>query len=223
MKTKIQDLNKKIKNDNSLEGTTRLEAFSDGVIAIVITLLIFEIKVPVINEFSNAGVINAIVGILPNLVGFLVSFVTVAIFWVNHHHFFHAIIKSDAGLLWYNNHLLFWITIIPFATAFLGNYPTIPLVIAMYGFVLFMAALAFLVMNWHVSFKTNLLPESVSYEVKLKEFRRAFLGVIVYGLAVPAVFIHPYISYAIFIMVPLYYFLPTRIHVAMGTDEVFKE
>jgi len=219
MKKNIQDTEiKKSNNDNALEGTSRLEAFSDGVFAIVITLLIFEIKVPEFKELSNAGAMRAIVEILPNLSGFLVSFVTVAIFWVNHHHFFHAIIKSDAGLLWYNNHLLFWITIIPFATAFLGNYPTIPLVIALYGFVLFMAALAFMIMNWHVSFKTNLLPETISTEIRWKEFRRALLGVIIYGLAVPAVFIHPYISYAIFILVPLYYFLPRRIHMVMGTE-----
>jgi uncharacterized membrane protein len=84
--------------------------------------------------------------VFPKLIGFLISFVTVAIFWVNHHHFFHPITKSNGALMWYNNHLLFWLAVVPFVTAFLGDYPTLPAVVALYGFVLFMAALTFTAM-----------------------------------------------------------------------------
>ncbi len=198
-------------NDTTLEGTGRIEAFSDGVIAIVVTLLVLEIRVPEIRELTNAAALSALVTIAPKLAGFFISFVTVAIFWVNHHHFFHPVTKSDGALLWYNNHLLFWLAVIPFVTAFVGDYPTIPLVVAVYGFVLFMAALAFTLMSGHVFFRSALLPESISVTTRTLQFRRAGIGVIVYGVSVFAAFVHPYIALAIFVMVPLYYFLPGRI------------
>src|SRR5882724_9134733 len=128
-----------------LEGTNRLEGFSDAVMAIVVTLLILEIKVPDLHNLTNGEVFSALVPVWPKLVSFFVSFFTVAIFWVNHHHFFHAIPKTDSALLWMNNALLFWITVVPFVTAFIGDYHTVPVVVALYGAVLCMAALAFAV------------------------------------------------------------------------------
>ena len=194
-----------------LEGTGRIEAYSDAVIAIVVTLLILEIHVPELVELTSHAAWEGLVHIFPKLVTFLLSFITVAIFWVNHHHFFHAIKKSDGALLWYNNHLLFWITVIPFATAFLGDYPMVPLVVALYAFVLCAGVAAFSLMTWHVFFRSNLLPDTTTMEARTFEFRRSSIGVFVYAAAIPAAFIHPYISFAIFILVPLYYFAPRRI------------
>lgn len=199
------------KSIEALEGTGRIEAFSDGVIAIIVTILILEIHVPEIHTLTNMGAWQAIIPILPKLAGFLISFVTVAIFWVNHHHFFHPIEKSNGALMWYNNHLLFWLAVVPFVTAFLGDYPTQPVIVALYGFVLFMAALAFTLMIHFVFFKSMLLPESVTPQVRKMQFKRSWIGVGLYGASVLLAFVHPYISLSIFVIVPLYYFFPRMI------------
>ncbi|MCX6703520.1 MAG: TMEM175 family protein [Candidatus Zambryskibacteria bacterium] len=192
----------------TLEGTERVEMFSDGVIAIIITILILEIHVPDITVLTNAGAWEAIVPIIPKLVTFLLSFVTVAIFWVNHHHFFYLIKKSDANLLWYNNHLLFWLAVIPFVTAFLGDYPALPLVVSLYGFVLFMGSLAFALMSNYVFFRSKLLPESVTVGMRKAQFKRSLLGVGLYAASALLAFVSVYISLALFVVVPVYYFLP---------------
>ncbi len=196
------------KKVDTLEGTVRIEAFSDAVVAIIVTILILEIRVPELHTLTNIDAWEALLSLAPKLVSFLVSFVTVAIFWVNHHHFFHPIEKSDGRLLWYNNHLLFWLAVVPFATALLGDYPTIPLVVALYGFVLCMSAIAFSLMTRYVFFHSRLLPESVSFATRTLQQRRSWLGVGCYGASVVLAFIHPSISVAIFVIIPLYYFLP---------------
>ncbi len=200
----------KKQHGQTLEGTGRIEAFSDAVVAIIVTILILELHVPQIAIFTNAGAWQAIVPILPKLATFLISFVTVAIFWVNHYHFFHPIEKADNGLLWHNNHLLFWLAVVPFVTAFLGDYPTISLVVALYGFVLFMGGTAFMLMLKHVFFHGDLLPASVSMAARKRQYKRALLGVVSYGLSVVLAFVSPYISLAIFVLIPLYYFLPEK-------------
>lgn len=200
------------KHTSSLEGTERVEMFSDGVIAIIITILILEIHVPEIHTATSFGVWEALMPIVPKLAGFLVSFVTIAIFWVNHHHFFHPIEKTDGKLLWYNNFLLLWLAIVPFVTAFLGDYPTISLVVALYAFVLSMAATAFAMMLHYVFFRSHLLPESISIKDRRFQYKRSLLGVLMYGSSVALAFVHPYISLAIFVLVPLYFFLPQKIN-----------
>lgn len=195
----------------ALEGTERIEAFSDAVIAIIVTILILEIHVPVINPLTNASAWHAVVAMLPKIVIFFISFLTVAIFWVNHHHFFHPIDKSNGALLWYNNHLLFWLAVIPFGTAFIGDYPTVSLVVAIYGFILSMGATAFMLMMRYVFFYSHLLPETVSLTSRKAQYKRVWFGVILYGASVPLAFVHPYISLIIFVILPLYYFLPQRI------------
>jgi uncharacterized membrane protein len=105
--------------------TTRLEAFSDGVIAIIVTLLVLEIKVPHLEAPSWAGFVAALAPLAPKLIGFAFSFFTVAIFWVNHHGFFHRLKHSTWRLLWHNNLLLFCLSIIPFTTAFV-RFPREP-------------------------------------------------------------------------------------------------
>lgn len=198
-------------NNEALEGTNRIEAFSDGVIAIIITILILEIHVPEIHDITNIGILHAITPIIPKLIVFLLSFIAVAIFWVNHHHFFHPIKKSNGALLWYNNHLLFWLAVVPFATAFLGDYPTLAPVVAFYGFVLFMSALAFTLMIDFVFFKSHLLSEEISIETRHIQYKRSLLGVGLYFSSIFLAFIHPYVSLSIFIIVPAFYFFPNMI------------
>jgi len=196
--------------DDHVYTTLRLEAFSDAVIAIIVTLLILELKIPVLQNHTNAEVATTLVNLAPKFISFAVSFVTICIFWVNHHHFMHAVRRPDRALLWYNNHLLFWLAVIPFATAFIGDYPSISLVVALYGFVLMMAAVAFSLMIYHAFFRGRLIHDHIADELRVQEFRRSRLGVVLYGASVLTAFVHPYISLAVFIVLPLYYFLPRQ-------------
>lgn len=191
--------------------TTRIETFTDAVIAIIATLLILEIKVPELHDVSTLGVLRSLVPIIPKFVSFAVSFTTICIFWVNHHHFMHSIQKTDNALPWYNNHLLFWLAVIPFVTAFIGDYPHVSFVVALYGFVFAMAGLAFALMGRHAFFKANLMHDHVPEELKKSEYRRAYFGVISYAIAVLTAFIHPSIALAIYLIIPLYYFMPRSI------------
>src|SRR5947208_1977124 len=125
-----------------LEGTGRMEAFFDAIIAIVMTLLVFEIHIPVLTGTSWQAVWAGLVTVAPEIIVFGLSFLILAIIWVNHHHFSHPLIGVDQKLLWYNNILLFWICIIPFATKFVGQYHSVPAVVAIYGFVMTMMAIS---------------------------------------------------------------------------------
>ncbi len=194
--------------DGLAPSTARLEAFSDGVIAIIVTLLIFEIKIPELHDASSVGVGSALWAIAPKFLGFVISFFTVCIFWVNHHYFMHALRRSDRSLLWYNNHLLFWLAIVPFVTAFVGDYPLQPMVIALYALVMMMSTVAFASMIHYVFFRGHLAGAHVSEGLKKQEFHRALFGAACYALAGVVAFIHPYISLAIFVVLPLYYVVP---------------
>src|SRR6516164_7618490 len=118
-------------------GTSRLEAFSDGVIAVIITIMVLELKVP------RDTTLTSLLGILPQFLAYLLSFVVVAIMWVNHHHMLHIARRADARLLWSNNNLLFWMSLVPFVTAYMGNNYRDPRAVALYGAVLFCCGASF--------------------------------------------------------------------------------
>lgn len=192
--------------------TARIEAFSDGVIAIIVTIMVLELKVPQLAEhFTRAEFLHEGQKLLPKLLAYAMSFVIVAIFWVNHHSFFHALKKSDGKLLWYNNFLLFWLSLLPFATAFMGEHPKCVEAIMCYGFVLLMAGLAFLVMGNYVLFKSDLISSEIGEGTKKRIYRRNFPGVILYTTSVLSAPFSIWISWAIFFIVPLYYFLPRQV------------
>ena len=191
-----------------LENTSRIEAFSDAIIAIAMTILILEVHVPVLPDTSTASVIQGLVEVLPHFLSFALSFVTLAVIWVNHHTFFHQIRGTDGKLQWYNNHLMFWVCVIPFATAFLGTHPFVPIVVALYGAVMAMMGLAFVLMVRYVFFKTDLLPESVSLRARRMEYRRSWIGVSLYTLSIPLALFMPVLSLILFAAVILIYFLP---------------
>ncbi len=121
--------------------TNRLEAFSDGVLAIIITIMVLELKQPASTEW------DALTHLLPVFLSYILSFIYVGIYWNNHHHLLHAAQKVSAGVLWANLHLLFWISLLPFATAWLGESHVRPIPTAFYGVILLMAALAWYILN----------------------------------------------------------------------------
>ena len=122
-------------------GTSRLEAFSDGVIAIIITIMVLELKVP------HGEDLHALLPVVPVLLSYLLSFIYVGIYWNNHHHLFHAVEKVSGPILWANLHLLFWLSVVPFATNWVGESHAAPVPTAIYGVTLLMAAVAFTILQ----------------------------------------------------------------------------
>ena len=192
-------------------GTTRIEAFSDGVFAIVVTLLVLELRVPHLPEnFTSAEVIKELVHLGPKFISFGLSFLVIAIFWVNHHQMFHSLEKTDRSLLWYNNLLLFTLSFVPFPTAFLGEYPTDMIPVMLYGFAMFSAAVSFNLMLRH-AVKAELFLPSISAQTMKESIRRGMLGPVIYFISIIGALISVYISLAVFILVPVFYFIPQKI------------
>lgn len=188
-----------------------MEAFSDGVFAIVVTLLVLELRVPSLPEnFSTQDVLKELLHLSPKFFSFAMSFVIVAIFWVNHHQFFHSLEKTDRAMLWYNNLLLFWLSFVPFPTAFIGEHPVSMIPVMLYGAVLFLAGVSFNLMLRH-AVKANLFHKSVSDEVLKQSIKRGVIGPVIYFVSVISAFISVYISLAIFLLVPVIYFIPQKI------------
>lgn len=196
---------------NYIPSTTRIEAFSDGVIAIIITIMVFEIKVPIgpIGD-SSREIINALMPITPKLLIYGLSFLVVAIFWVNHHTFFHSLARTDRALLWHNNHLLFWLSLVPFPTAFIGDHPYASISSMLYGGVLFMAAVAFDLMVYHAS-KADLHHESYRKRFARRVRIKSYFGPALYLLAILMALVSVKISLALYVIIPLLYFLPEKL------------
>ncbi len=194
--------------ENTLDNTVRVETFSDGVYAIVATLLVLELRVPVLSVINSTEFLHALRDLVPEFIAFAVSFFTVGIYWVNHHYFFHGVQKSDWKLLWSNNHHLFWIATIPFTTQIVGKYHTLKWAVGIYGFDMALAALSIMMMIHYVFFHSKLMYPGFPEERKRSEFRRGMRGVYLYFIASALAFINVYIALAIFIIVPLMYVIP---------------
>ena len=191
--------------------TGRMEAFSDGVFAIVVTLLVLELHVPdLVKQFSNTDALNALYNMLPKFVSFIVSFVVLAIYWVNHHQLFHSLEIADRPLLWYNNFLLFWLCFVPFPTAFIGEYPLGTVPVMLYGTILTLAGISFNMILRH-AVNAGLFKKTISHAVIKHSVKRGIWGPIIYGLSIIAAPISVYISLGIFIIVPILYFIPQKI------------
>ena len=182
--------------------TNRLEAFSDGVIAVIITVMVLELKVP------HVGTLQALLAVAPSLLVYALSFAVVAIMWVNHHQFIEKARRAEPALLWSNNNLLFWMSLIPFATAYLGENPTAPLAVATYGAVLMVTCIAFLLLQVVLGRQDRDDPKRKIEFDRLN--RKAALSIASYLVAGALAFISIYISFAIFVIIPALYFWPER-------------
>ena len=192
-------------------GTSRIEAFSDGVFAIVVTLLVLELRVPHLpDNYTSADVLTEILLLSPKFISFALSFLVIAIFWVNHHQMFHSIEKTDRAFLWYNNLLLFCMSFIPFPTAFIGEYPTGVVPVMLYGLAMFAAALSFNILLRY-AIKADLFYPSISKQTLRESVKRGKFGPVIYFISIAGALISVYISLAIFILVPIFYFIPQRI------------
>jgi uncharacterized membrane protein len=180
---------------------TRLEAFSDGVIAILITIMVLELKVP------HGTDLAALEPLLPVFLTYVLSFIYLGIYWNNHHHMFHVSDRVSGGILWANLHLLFWLSLVPFATGWMGENHFAPLPTAVYGAVLLLAGVAYLILQDTIIARQgpgSTLAAAVGKDVKGK------LSAALYVVAIPVAFFHEWISDAIYVLVALMWLVPDR-------------
>ncbi len=182
-------------------GKNRLEAFSDGVIAIIITIMVLELEVP---HGENAGVLRPLV---PVFLSYILSFVYLGIYWNNHHHMLHTVRQVTGPMLWANLHLLFWLSLVPFATGWMGENDFAAVPAALYGVVLLMAAIAYWVLQQLIiraQGRDSLLKRAVGGDWKGK------LSPVLYALAIAMAFTWRWVSLALYVLVALVWLVPDR-------------
>jgi len=179
----------------------RLAAFSDGVIAILITIMVLELKVPHGADWA------ALVGLVPSLLTYVMSFVYLAIYWNNHHHLLYTVARVDGLILWANSHLLFWLSLIPAATAWMGENLSAPVPTAVYGGVLLMPAIAYYLLQKAIVRRQgahSMLAKALGSDVKGK------ISPILYVAGIVLAFVSPWISIAIYALVAVMWLVPDR-------------
>ncbi|MGH9679253.1 MAG: TMEM175 family protein [Candidatus Acidiferrales bacterium] len=182
-------------------GKGRLEAFSDGVFAVIITIMVLELKVP------HGSDMAALRPVIPVFLSYVLSFVFVGIYWNNHHHMLHAVRRVNGYVLWANLHLLFWLSLVPFITAWMGENHRLAVPVALYGCVLFMAGLAYYILERGLIALQG--TDSALATAVGKDFK-GVLSVVIYATAVGLSFVNPSISIALYILVAVMWFIPDR-------------
>ncbi|HWJ90432.1 MAG TPA: TMEM175 family protein [Flavisolibacter sp.] len=199
-------------------GTTRVETFSDGVIAIIITIMVLSLKLPDINHPDSAWTVrHQLYRLIPYFVTYVFSFLMIGIFWVNHHHMFHMLDKTDERLLLLNLLFMFWMSLIPLSTAMMGANPRVPDSVALYGFIMLMTTMSFAIMRTY-TLKKNLVHKDENQEiaskirwVSLKARTKTYIGTAAYLCAVPLAYVNVYIAYFFFLVAPVIFFIPDGI------------
>jgi uncharacterized membrane protein len=180
---------------------TRLEAFSDGVLAIIITIMVLELKVP------HGESLQALLPLGPVFLSYVLSFIYVGIYWNNHHHMLHATHKVSGGMLWANLHLLFWLSLLPFVTGWMGENHFAALPTALYGGVLMMAGVAYWILARTIiatDGHESLLAAAIGKD------RKGIASVLLYALAIPLAFVSQWLAQAIYVGVALIWLVPDR-------------
>ncbi|MBC3862593.1 DUF1211 domain-containing protein [Undibacterium jejuense] len=181
--------------------TTRLEAFSDGVIAILITIMVLEMKVP------HGVELSVLWPLFPVFLSYVLSFIYVGIYWNNHHHMLHTCRKVTGGILWANLHLLFWLSLIPFATGWVGENHFTASPTALYGFVLLMSAIAYFILQQTIIASQG--PDSVLKKAVGNDWKGKISPVIYFSAMVIA-YLEPWLSMALYVIAALMWFVPDR-------------
>ena len=180
---------------------TRLEAFSDGVLAIIITIMVLELKVP------HGENLSVLAPLLPVFFSYVLSFVYIGIYWTNHHHMLHAVNRITGGVLWANLHLLFWLSLFPFVTGWMGENSFAQLPTALYGGVLLMAAIAYQVLVVTITREEG--PDSLLAKAVGKDFKGK-LSIVAYVVAIALCWFNQWAAQAIYVAVALVWLVPDR-------------
>ena len=182
-------------------GRGRLEAFSDGVIAILITIMVLELKVP------HEPTLDALLAITPVLCSYVLSFVHLGIYWNNHHHMLHATRRVNGRILWANLHLLFWLSLVPFVTEWMGGTHAAPLPTAMYGAVLWFSAIAYTILQNAIiadQGSESIIQRAIGSDAKGK------LSLALYTIAMPLAFVSSWASCGLYVLVAAIWLVPDR-------------
>jgi uncharacterized membrane protein len=180
-------------------GKSRLEAFSDGVLAVIITIMVLELDIP------HGETLAALQPLLPLILAYAVSFIYVGIYWNNHHHMLHATQHINGSIMWANLHLLFWLSLIPFVTGWSTESHFAALPVAMYGAVLLMAAIAYTLLQWRIirhEGRGSGLGRAVGSDFKGK------VSMLCYIIAIPSVLLSPWIAVVLYVLVALIWLVP---------------
>jgi uncharacterized membrane protein len=179
----------------------RLEAFSDGVLAIIITIMVLEIKVPLGDKLSDLK------PLIPVFSSYILSFIYIGIYWNNHHHMMHTVKRVTGDILWANLHLLFWLSLVPFVTGWMGENHFKPVPVALYGIILLMAAIAYYILQTRII--TNHGPDSILAKAIGNDIKGK-ISPILYLLAIGLSWINGWLSGGIYILVALIWLVPDR-------------
>ena len=179
----------------------RVAAFSDGVIAIIITIMVLELRVP------HGSDINALAGLLPVFLAYILSFILVGIYWSNHHHMLFLTDRITGGILWANLHLLFWLSLMPFVTGWMGENHFAPLPTALYGGVLLMAGVAYYILEQTIIRSQG---EGSRLEAAVGTDRKGIASLVLYAIAIPLAFVNQLLSDSIYALVALMWLIPDR-------------
>ena len=182
-------------------GKGRLEAFSDGVIAIIITVMVLEMKVP------HGDDLNSLKPVLPVFLSYILSFINIGLYWNNHHHMMFAVQHVNGKVLWANTHLLFWLSLIPFTTAWMGENDFTTWPIALYGIILMMAGIAYYILA-HTLIKLH--GKNSTLAKALGKDHKGIISVVIYMAAVPLAFLNSWISLIMYAMVAAMWLIPDR-------------
>lgn len=182
-------------------GKNRLEAFSDGVLAIIITIMVLELKVP------HETTLESLRPLYPVLLCYILSFIYLAIYWNNHHHMFHVVQTVNGPVLWANMHLLFWLSLVPFTTAWMGENHFRAIPVAAYGGVLLMAAVAYYVLA-HVLIQCH--GDGSKLAVAFGRDFKGLISMLIYGLAIPLSFLHTALALSLYVTVACMWLVPDR-------------
>ncbi len=179
----------------------RMEAFSDGVLAVIITIMVLEMKSP------HGTSLSALVPVIPVFLSYVLSFIYIGIYWNNHHHLLHATQRLNGATLWANLHLLFWLSLIPFTTAWVGENHLSSWPVAVYGIVLMLAGVAYFILTRaliRVHGEGSTLAKSIGRD------RKGKVSVLIYAAAIPLAFVQPWIASAAYLLVAIIWLIPDR-------------
>lgn len=187
----------------------RMEAFSDGVVAILITIMILELHPPAGSDWAS------LVPIVPSVLTYVLSFVFLGIYWSNHHHMLQATDRINGAILWANLHLLFWLSLIPFVTAWMGRNYEASLPTALYGAVLIMCALSYTILQRAIIREEG---RDSRLAIAVGSDRKGIASILLYASAIPLAFLHPWYADTLYMIVALIWLVPdrrieTRLHV----------
>jgi uncharacterized membrane protein len=192
----------------------RLEAFSDGVIAIIITIMVLEMKVP------HSADLAALKPMVPIFISYVLSFVYVGIYWNNHHHMMSAVKSVNGKILWMNLHLLFWLSLIPFVTSWMGENHFAQWPVTLYGFVLLMNAVAYSILS---STLIRIHGKDSPLGAAVGDGKKGKISVAIYLSAILLTFVHPLIGFALYSVVAIIWFIPDKRIEKKLEHEVFDE